>query len=374
MIKTITTFLISSKPDPRFEKRIELALKYSEVHLIFWNRSGVSGMYSYNGCIIHEINIKTKDSIVKRLPFYKTFSRKALRLLNKISPTIIHVSGLDMLKIAYKYRKKKAAHLIYEVPDLPHLLVDKPSSFITFLIQKYLQKLESKILKVVDLLIVTSPRFITIRYKDLIPNGKILYFANVPENKCFETYSKKRHKPFTLGYIGAVRYKEQMHNFLTCAKSSQANFLIAGFESSGNEIESEAKMIDNVQWFGPFSFVEKAAELYGKCDAIYSVYDAEMKNVRVALPNKLYESIYCELPIIVAKNTYLSELVEEWGVGISVDCHSADDLIRALEKLMNDEDFYLNIVENCKMHKAETLLETYNNRLMSFISKNILKE
>lgn len=374
MKDTVTVFIISAKPDPRINKRIELTAQYSKVHLIYWNRSGLRNCYTNSNCIIHEINIKTGDSCLKRFPHYHSFSREAMNELCRIDCNIIHVQGLDMLIIACKYSQKHPVKIIYEVADLPHLVIDKPSNPVWYFIQKYIRRLEEKCLKKVDLLIVTSPRFVDIRYHDLISNDKILYFANVPDKKLFVNYDKRKDSchNFTVSYIGVVRYKQEMKTFLACAKNSKANFLIAGFETDGNEIEIQAKKISNVTWYGEYNFNLEGSKLYNMSDVIYAVYDTNQLNVRIALPNKLYEAVFCELPIIVAKNTYLAEIVEEWGIGVAVDSRSVNELDAAIEKLRNDRDFYNRIVNNCRQHKRDTELSYYNSLLMSYVKQKLL--
>ena len=86
-------------------------------------------------------------------------------------------------------------------------------------------------------------------------------------------------------------------------------------------------------------------------DCVFAVYDADNPNVRIALPNKLYESILCELPIIVAKGTYLEELVKEWGVGVSVSHKDVNELAEALKMLMNNQELYGQIVDGCQRQK-----------------------
>lgn len=373
MSRKITVFLVSAKPNPRINKRIELASQYSEVHLIFWNRCGVPNKYFNSNCIVHEINIKVGDSIVRRMPYYLSFKRSALRELSKIKGDIIHVQGLDMLNIAYNYIKKNNSMLIYEVPDLPHLLIDKNSNVIISLLQRYLNSLENKCIKFVDLLIVTSPKFTEVRYKNMIADDKIFYFPNVPNLKYFRDYdrNKYKHSVFTVSFIGAVRYKRQMMNLLECAQRSSAEYLIAGFESSGNEIEECAKTISNVRWYGEYRFEKEASKLYAMSDIIYSVYDADSYNVRVALPNKLYEAVFCEIPIIVARGTYLADVVNEWGVGIAVDCNNIDELCNAIEVLQNDREYYQSLVDNCKKHKKECELQFYNSMLKAYIEKEM---
>ena len=86
-------------------------------------------------------------------------------------------------------------------------------------------------------------------------------------------------------------------------------------------------------------------------DCVYAVYDADNPNVRIALPNKLYESILCELPIIVAKQTYLAELVKEWGVGISVNHKEVKELVEAIACLKNNREVYEEIRNACVVIK-----------------------
>ena len=143
--------------------------------------------------------------------------------------------------------------------------------------------------------------------------------------------------------------------------------LIAGYEDQPNIIEPMCKEKPNIEWVGRFDFNKQAAELYGKCDVMYSVYDADMHNVRVALPNKLYEAVYCEMPLIVAKNTYLADTVEEWGVGMAVDHKSVDELAEVINELRENKALREQIAENCRKRKAELDLKIYNAQLQDKI-------
>ena len=79
------------------------------------------------------------------------------------------------------------------------------------------------------------------------------------------------------------------------------------------------------------------------------------------MPNKLYESIYCELPILVADGTYLGELVQKWGVGIKVDSNSLEDLIIKIKLLQQNKGIYNKIVKKCKENKNKIDIKKYNN-------------
>ena len=101
---------------------------------------------------------------------------------------------------------------------------------------------------------------------------------------------------------------------------------------------------------------------------IYSIYDASKKNVRIALPNKLYESVHCHLPIMVAKDTYLAEIVQDWGVGIAAKHNNGEEIKAALMKLYKDRSFYDFCVENAKKKapelSSEKVASDYRKRII----------
>ena len=143
--------------------------------------------------------------------------------------------------------------------------------------------------------------------------------------------------------------------------------MFAGYEEEPQIIYENCKNRKDIEWNGYFDFNSMVAKMYSKCDVIYCVYDANMENVKVALPNKLYESVYCELPIIVAKGTYLEQVVNEWGVGVAVDHQSSDELEIVLLKLKDDPKYYEGFVKNCKEHKQYINVDYYNEKLSDCI-------
>ena len=78
--------------------------------------------------------------------------------------------------------------------------------------------------------------------------------------------------------------------------------------------------------------------------------------------------MYCELPIIVAKGTYLSELVERMGVGISVSHKSITELENIIKRISTDREYYERFVEACRKHKTEVNREKYDLELLSKIN------
>ena len=72
-------------------------------------------------------------------------------------------------------------------------------------------------------------------------------------------------------------------------------------------------------------------KIYSQVDLSFVMYDSEDLNVKLALPNKLYESMAFKTPLLVSKKTFLSEKVFEYRIGFSWSEAKMDKLI-----------FYLN--------------------------------
>ena len=123
--------LVGFLPNPRLYKRLALEKQEYDTHLICWDRGSEMQLKpKEDGFTVHSLSIPAAGNPVKRLPAYALFSRKAQRLLQMIDPDVIHVQGLDMLRIACRYKEHtaKPVQIIYEVADLHRLLIDKPSN------------------------------------------------------------------------------------------------------------------------------------------------------------------------------------------------------------------------------------------------------
>ena len=375
-MKQRIVILIGFLPNPRMRKRIELEKQLAELHLICWNKGkNMLNWSEQEEVVSHIIDLKASVNPSERILQFPGFARRATRLLRQLRPAVIHVQAFDMLHVAYWYKKRydPSVELIYEIADLSPLIMEKQTGILRKLIRHFARAADKLYCKQVKLLIVTSQKFVDTYFGEFVPKDRIFYFPNVPDLSCFEKYRSKDHeKDFTVGFIGAIRYGDQIRNLIEATKVCDMNLLMAGYENEPKEFEPLCKADPKCEWVGKFDFNRQVAGLYGKCDVMYAVYDADIKNVQVALPNKLYEAVVCEIPLIVAKNTYLEEIVEQWGVGIAVDHKSVAELVDALNMLRSDRAQYLKIQEACRTHQHEVDLRMYNHVLHSII-EDILK-
>lgn len=364
--------VLSHVPNPRMNKRINLIKAYRTMSLVCWNRETVNLWRMIHEDIeSKEVRIKAtfKNPINRMIPTC-IFALEAIKYLRRMNPKCIYTENVDMLAVCslYTFFKRERPKIIYEIADLHTLVIDESKNIIKKLLKIIIGILEKRLCKNVDLLILTSEKFYDLYFKNFFPKEKTLFMPNMPTLYQFSSYRPKKSGVFTVGFIGGVRYKEQMKMLIGAAKRCKVNVLFAG-GGFDDEIESICKTIPNIEYYGKYDYDTEIASLYEKCDCVYSVYNADMNNVKVALPNKLYEAIYCGLPIIVAKNTYLAELVESLGVGVAVSHSESTELEEVLKRMSEDQSYYLTFVDACYAHKAEINIDSYNNRLMDRIKK-----
>src|SRR5947208_3576418 len=105
---------------------------------------------------------------------------------------------------------------------------------------------------------------------------------------------------------------------------------ILDFEAElANAIESSHAAI----FLGTISYDEVLDQTAG-CQVVAALYDPAVPNNRFAAPNKLFEAMMFEKPVLVSEGTLAADIVREVGCGIVVPYGDREALKRALEKLM----------------------------------------
>ena len=356
-VRVKVCFVLTHVPNPRMNKRIEVFKKIANVEVVCTRRLSQNIWEPAHKDIKHtifDIDLPPSNHIIKRMYMSNSFRKKVFSELSKSLPDVIYAEGLDTLMIANRYKKNNSAKIVYEVPDLREIFIEKPQNTVQRIVAYIIQQKEKKLFSGVDYLVVTSPKFYDLYYYRLISKDRVVFVPNVPDRRAFQAYKKKLNGKFTVAFIGGIRYLEQMKLLVDAATDEDIDVLFAGAGGTDKKYQTMleySKDKKNIRFTGRYDYDKEIAGLYGKADCIYSVYDADNANVRIALPNKLYEAVLCELPIIVAKGTYLSELVEEWGVGVSVDHKNKQELAEQLRKLRDDKEYYENIIDACKKIK-----------------------
>lgn len=375
-----TIFILTHIPNPRMNKRIMIAAELGEVEVICVRRKSQNiwePQFKEISHYIIESDMPSSRYLVRRLKHTMRFLVEGYNKLKEEEKDCLYVEGFEPLLLSYIYKKKfPQIKIFYEVADLREILIEAPKNIIEKFEKICLTKFEKKVLQVVERIIITSPLFFDVHLSKFVPKEKILFIPNIPEISAFEKYVKKGDGEFTVGFIGGIRYLKLMKMLVDASEISNIKVIFAGAGGTSKEYEEIYQYCQGkrqVKFLGRYNYSRDIAKLYGAVDCVYSVYDIKNYNVRIALPNKLYESIFCELPIIVAEETYLGKLVKEWGVGIAVQ-EDTSDLVNKLNQIKDKGLLYQSIVENCKERKVEIDLNKYNQMLRdALIGRNETK-
>ena len=359
-------------PDPRMIKRIHMLAEMGNTGAMFWDRGVKCGQENSIGQGVKVVRFSDKGeegNPLKRIWPTCLVIGKMVKEAKRLRPSCIYVSGYEAFLAAClsTLGRKHKPYIIYEVCDLHYLLIEKQKRWFPWLVSHGLRFLERLMCKRAGMLVITSPPFYDVYYRSLFPKENVFFMPNMPDLKSFAGYRKKVGGIFTIGFIGAIRYIGQMKMMVDAAQEAGIRVLIAGRGAQEQGMIDYVKDKPHVTYDGAYVYEQDIAVLYGRVDCIYSVYDATDRNVRLALPNRLYEAVYCEIPLIVAKHTYLAQTVKKMGVGIAVEIGDKKELVEAMQKLSRDRSFYDRLVSHCVGQKATVDGLAYQERLQTKI-------
>lgn len=290
-------------------------------------------------------------SYLSRIPKYLALYLK----LRRVDATVIYSFGIDFLVIAY-LAKKRRTRIFYELGDIRQLRNKR-------LNQLFLFFLRNVIFKQVDKVFVTSDGFksYVIKYYGVdetkleLRENKI-YLKNIQTRPLINAKLNNEDQ-LVLGIIGYFRYQNVVDFVKTYCQTIKQNFKIVIYGHGEKLSEMLTYCNDeNIEYRGQFNAAKDLDEIYSKVHFSYVVYDNSNLNVRLALPNKLYESMLYRVPLIVASNTYLSEIVRNLDIGISTDPDAPREVINFLNS-NSARKMYHQFKENIEMLDSKMYLK-----------------
>ena len=293
-------------------------------------------------------DIEILGSYKNDLSYYKrcTIIYKGIkRVLKETSnqPSVYYLIGLD---VAMFFRLQSRRPYLFEEADLVH------ANFGNKLLKNTYERIDKSIIRHSIISSFRSEGFLKYHFDNNVPNNVhvIANRLNV-RIKDFEITPKKPANLLHLkiGYVGFIRY-ESIANFVKvfCAHYPQHEFHFYGTYTS----EGEKKMFDGIDAFdncyfhGSFKNPDELSRIYSEFDIVLSTYDVSSENVRYAEPNKIYEAIYFETPIIVSSGTFLADKVNRLGIGFDIDAMNENAIVSFINGLTKER--LSSIINNIK--------------------------
>lgn len=314
-------------PDPRVEKEVKSLLKQGhEINIFCWNRSKKSRITKHARVFgdqvisVYTVGVPaTFGGGIKKnlLPLFKFELKMFLWIRKNISSyDAIHACDFDTAYIAYLATKRTKVKLIYDIFDY---YVDS-FSVPTFL-KNIIEKLDINVINNSDATIICSEDRVE-QIKKSTPK-KLVIVHNSPPDLAFDrkNFSSNIKKVVYIGVLGPGRMILELADFIS--KTENLEFHVAGFGILEDNIKEMAEKANNIFYYGKIEY-QDALSLASNCDIIPAIYDPKVKNHRYAAPNKFYESLMLQKPIIMAKGTGMSNIVEKNNLGILIDYEKAN--------------------------------------------------
>lgn len=283
-----------------------------------------------------------------------------VKSIRRKRPHAVHAWNFDMLLAALMARiTGRKFKILYTMQDTRE-----------WMISPFVRPIERWAYRAVSLVFVTSRGFENhlLRRFRLIPQKKrVVYTPNVPCADEFpDVVRHHSHNDFTIGYFGFIRGREALETLVTAAEVARSNgvvvrLLFAGIGTETDFVRQTAEEKDFVQFLGPYKH-EDIGSLYAQVDALYAIYD-QSYDKRIHLAYRICESINCGLPIIVAEDTHMAEVVAEYDVGVAVRFDDSEQLAAAVQELAGSPDRRKEIAENCKHARPDFVFETYEGTI-----------
>jgi len=309
---------------PRVQNRIAEFRKHNyELEVFYYRRETEHPFRKEAGVKYHPLGElgRGASSYLKRMRVEYGDLRKVIKEMRGEDVVYYFITS-DMALLYYLMRGKQ--RYIYEEGDIRH------TYFKSGLLRHFFEYLDKRIIRKSLLTVLVSKGFAVFHYgSGRVPDNVTFIFNKLTPSVLTLPYNRTRipeAEHLKIGFVGSVRF-DSVYNF---AKVMCNSFPQHEFHFYGNVVDEkfyQLKSFANCFFHGAFSNPSDLPEIYSGIDVVLSTYDVRYDNVRYAEPNKIYESIYFEVPIIVSDGTYLSDRVSELGTGYSVNAMDDAEVI-----------------------------------------------
>lgn len=221
---------------------------------------------------------------------------------------------------------------VYEESDM---LFDRTDNK---LLRRIIKRLNKHIIRKSVQTVFTSEGFATYYFGEQIPEN-IAIIPNKVSPACLELPVYERRpidfNHIRFGFVGGARYMALYNfakNLITLFPQHEFHF----YGSVNDYTEEQCKALEaigDITFHGRFKAPADFPAIYGNIDLVVSTYDTAEINPKYAEPNKLYESMFFGVPIIVSSNSFLADKVKRLGIGFDVDPYNVEDVRSKIEAI-----------------------------------------
>ncbi len=122
--------------------------------------------------------------------------------------------------------------------------------------------------------------------------------------------------------------------------------------------KAETEGLNNQVLFFPKQPYDKLMNYTLHADVGLAIDKPTNLNYQLALPNKLFDYIHANIPIIASNLIEVKNIVKTYEIGLIIDSHSPEEIARQIKKIIQDEKLAKSLKINCE--KAANALNWQN--------------
>jgi len=353
-------------PDPPVEKVAETLIQQGyQVKIVCWDREEkypektevitTANNYSID-CVCFGIPAVYGGGLKKTLKPLLTF-QKSLKSWMKNHSTeydIIHAfdfdTGFTAKKIAKKYNKKFVYHILDFYSD---------SHSVKGFLYNLIAKTEKNIINFADgTIICTEQR------KEQLKGSKpknLTIVHNTPKIEKNSSASKlkiKASEKVKIAYVGIFGQGRLLEELMQVVKQDDSLELhIGGYGALEETVKRFSENCKNIVYYGKLCYSDTLA-LERQCDVMTAIYDPTILNHKYSAPNKFYEALALNKPVIMVKNTGWDDVVENNNLGVIIE-YSENGLKQGIQKLISE-----GMLRDTSKRRQELYKATYDWEIM----------
>jgi len=311
---------------------------------------------------------------IKDLYSYNEYYLKCRKILNGMQQDfdVIHCHDLNTLETGVKLSREFQMKVIYDSHELFNEMTGRNK-----LDRLYGYKLEKKLLKLVDHLIVVNPFIIKVFKEQYNSLPKSTVIQNIPLyrsedlNNIKENYFREKYNlgedDFLLLYQGGLDPYRGLEEIISAMNYLPSHFkliLIGDGRIKENlyQLVREENLLNRV-FFHDKVPSNKILSYTKQADIGLVMYKNKSKNNYFSTPNKIFEYLLAGIPTVASNHPGKSYIVKNNQTGICTE-ETPEKIAEAVLEIYNNYDFYKN---NCLRnatkysweHEKRKLLELY---------------
>lgn len=305
------------------------------------------------GVQIKSTRVNPRNRFERIIVSQRSIRQKAI----EINADIYHFHDPELLLLAseFKHKGKKVIFDFHE--DVSQQILTKvwiPKS-IRKIVSKLYKLYESSKIKKFDALITVTPKFVE-RFKKI--NSNTVMITNYPILSQYENINEYRTSK-AVCFAGGVSPQWNHENIIKAIdKIEGATYLLAG--SGSKEYMSILESLDGwkkVEYLGRITH-EEVKNIYARSIAGMTIlsHDTQVGNEGTLGNTKIFEFMEAGLAVICSNNNIWRSIVDEYKCGITVKPDSIEDIVSAIQYIIDNPNEAKNMGENGR----KAVLEKFN--------------